>query len=130
MARVTGIGGIFFRATDPEALRAWYVEHLGLPDIDGYVIFQNKDETQPDAYSIWAPFKNDTEYFGSARQAFMINFRVDNLDAMLTRLRDAGVEVDAKIEDSEFGRFGWAVDPEGHRFELWEPPAPQLAADV
>lgn len=123
MARVTGIGGIFFRATDPKALQAWYVEHLGLPDFDGYVIFQNKEETQPEAYSIFAPFKKDTEYFGDERQSFMINFRVDDLDAMLQSLRDAGVEVDAKTEDSEFGKFGWAVDPEGNRFELWEPPA-------
>lgn len=130
MAKVTGIGGIFFRAKDPKALQSWYVENLDLPDMGGYIIFQNKAETQPDAYAVWAPFKQDTEYFGSEKQGFMFNFRVDDLDGVLERLRKAGAEVDEKTEDGELGKFGWAVDPEGNRFELWEPPAIPYSPDT
>jgi predicted enzyme related to lactoylglutathione lyase len=113
--RVTGIGGVFFRARDPKALLDWYAEHLGVPVAgDGYVIFPQSRNT------VWSPFTEDTEYWPSAKQG-MVNFTVDDLDAMLDQLRAAGVEVDKKIEEHEFGRFGWAVDPEGNRFELWQP---------
>jgi predicted enzyme related to lactoylglutathione lyase len=114
--RVTGIGGTFFRARDPEALVAWYAEHLGIPvSDDGYVIFPESRNT------VWAPFKEDTDYWPAEKQS-MVNFTVLDLDAMLAQLRQAGVEVDDKVEELQgIGRFGWAVDPEGNRFELWEP---------
>jgi predicted enzyme related to lactoylglutathione lyase len=117
MERVTGIGGVFLRAKDPLALNAWYVEHLGLPlHDDGHVVFQNANATY-----VWAPFAEDTDYWPAEKQG-MVNFTVRDLDAMLAQLRAAGVEVDEKIELLEgIGRFGWAVDPEGNRFELWEP---------
>jgi predicted enzyme related to lactoylglutathione lyase len=117
MERVTGIGGAFFRARDPEALVAWYAEHLGVPvQPDGYVVFEESRSAH-----VWAPFREDTDYW-PAEKAAMVNFIVSNLDAMLAQLREAGVEVDEKVEDLEgVGRFGWAVDPEGNRFELWEP---------
>jgi predicted enzyme related to lactoylglutathione lyase len=119
MERVTGIGGVFFRAGDPKALVAWYAEHLGVPvQDDGYVVF-----TDSRAAHVWSPFSADTDYWPAEKQA-MVNFVVRDLDAMLTQLRSAGVEVDEKIEALDgIGRFGWAVDPEGNRFELWEPAA-------
>jgi predicted enzyme related to lactoylglutathione lyase len=114
--RVTGVGGVFFRARDPKALVDWYAEHLGVPvSGDGYVIFPESRNT------VWAPFAEETSYWPSAKQG-MVNFTVPDLDAMLAQLRAAGVEVDEKVEELEgIGLFGWAVDPEGNRFELWEP---------
>ena len=114
MERVTGIGGVFFRSRDPAALVAWYAEHLGVPVTDGYVIFPESRNT------VWSPFSEDTEYWPPAKQG-MVNFTVRDLDAMLAQLRAAGVEVDDRVEDHQYGRFGWGLDPEGNRFELWEP---------
>ena len=94
MERVTGIGGVFFRARDPEALTAWYAEHLGVPVSEGYAIFPESRNT------VWSPFKEDTDYWPSAKQG-MVNFTVSDLDAMLAQLREAGVEVDDKIEELE-----------------------------
>jgi predicted enzyme related to lactoylglutathione lyase len=115
--RVAGIGGVFFRARDPDALRAWYAEHLGIQMEDYGTTFtaQEGDKT------VWAPFAKDTGYFGADQQQLMVNFRVPDLDAMLEQLRTAGVEVDDNVHEMEYGRFGWAVDTEGNRFELWEP---------
>jgi predicted enzyme related to lactoylglutathione lyase len=115
---VTGIGGVFFRSRDPKSLLAWYAEHLGVPvQDDGYVVFAESRDT------VWSPFAEDTEYWPAEKQS-MVNFTVDDLDAMLAQLREAGVEVDDRVEELEFGRFGWATDPEGNRFELWEPLTP------
>jgi len=117
--RVTGIGGVFQRAGQAGSLRDWYAEHLGIDLSDwGGKPF----EWTPGGSTIWAVFDPDTEYFGRPEQAFMVNFRVSDLDAMLAQLRSAGVEVIDALEESDQGRFGWAVDPEGTRFELWEPP--------
>ena len=117
---MTGIGGVFFRSRDPEALTAWYVKHLGLSrESDGSVLFRSGPEAEG-AVTVWAPFPADTEYFGGAAQ-WMVNFRVADLDAMLRQLREAGVEVEDKTEDYDYGRFGWAHDPEGNRIELWQP---------
>lgn len=109
---VTGLGGVFFRAHDPDALKAWYEDTLGVPA---------EDLMRSDGL-VFGIFDADTDYFGSSGQGFMVNFRVASLDAVLERLRAAGVEVDDEIqEQAGIGRFGWAVDPEGNRFELWEP---------
>jgi predicted enzyme related to lactoylglutathione lyase len=117
MERATGIGGVFFRARDPEALRRWYAEHLGIDVQDhGGASFDGGE-------TVWAIFPADTDYFGPSGREAMVNYRVADLDAMLAQLRAAGVPVDERIEESEFGRFGWATDPEGNRFELWQPPA-------
>ena len=117
--RVTGIGGVFQRAGQAAGPRDWYAEHLGI-DISewGTKTF----EWTPGGSTTWALFEHDSEYLGRPQQTFMVNFRVADLDAMLAQLRSAGVEVIAALEESEYGRFGWAVDPEGTRFELWEPP--------
>lgn len=116
--RVTGIGGAFFRAKDPEALATWYAKHLGVPR-DGeetHAVF-----TESRGAHVWSAFAEDTDYWPADKQA-MINYIVRDLDAMLAQLREAGVEVDEKTENLEgIGRFGWAVDPEGNRFELWQP---------
>ncbi len=117
MERVTGIGGIFFKSEDPAKLSAWYREHLGITPDGGVVVFSGEGMT------VWSPFAKSTTYFAPSQAPFMINYRVTNLDAMLAQLRAAGVKVDDKVDDSEYGRFGWAMDPEGNRFELWQPPA-------
>jgi predicted enzyme related to lactoylglutathione lyase len=117
MEKVTGIGGVFFKSKDPKALQAWYVEHLGVPIEHGYSVFEGAGQT------VFAPFAADTKYFEPSKSPFMINFRVRDLDAMLKQLRAAGVTVDDKIDESEFGKFGWAMDPDGNRIELWQPPA-------
>lgn len=119
MQRVNGIGGVFFRAKDPQALNAWYSQHLGIGNPDDPQLPWIQDS----GFTVWSGFDEDTDYFGRREQAWMINFRVDDLDAMLAQLRDAGVEVLDKVEDYDYGRFGWAVDPEGNRFELWQPTA-------
>jgi len=119
MERVTGIGGVFQRAGQAASLRAWYAEHLGI-DIAEWG--GRPFPWTPGGSTTWAIFDQQTEYFGRPEQAFMVNFRVADLEAMLAQLRGAGVEVAAAPQESEQGRFGWAVDPEGTRFELWEPP--------
>jgi predicted enzyme related to lactoylglutathione lyase len=112
--RVTGVGGVFFRAQNPAALVAWYEEHLGVPVTEGYTIFPVSRDMH------WVPFEADTDYWPADKQG-MVNFTVRDLDAMLAQLRAAGVLVDERVEDGEYGRFGWATDPEGNRFELWQP---------
>lgn len=118
MERVTGIGGIFIRSAQPERLRAWYAEHLGLEleDFGGAVLRSTGGETLT-----WAIFAGDTTYLGDPGQQSMVNYRVRDLDAMRAQLRAAGVEVGAHVEEHEYGRFGWAVDPDGNRIELWQP---------
>jgi predicted enzyme related to lactoylglutathione lyase len=125
MERVTGIGGIFFRAKDPKALQAWYEQNLGIVPADGYVGFKWREDHAPDrqGLTLWTPFKADTTYFGPGPQGHMINYRVENLDRMVEQLRAAGVEVEVNTGDIEYGRFAWIVDPDGNRVELWEPPA-------
>jgi predicted enzyme related to lactoylglutathione lyase len=115
--RVAGIGGVFFRAHDPEALKRWYGEQLGLELEDFGTVFTAADGDQ----TVWAPFASDTDYFGRPDQQSMVNYRVRDLDAMVAQLRAAGVDVEQHAEQHEFGRFAWATDPEGNRFELWEP---------
>jgi len=118
MQRVDGIGGVFFRAKDPEALKSWYGEHLGIELEDYGTTFTAVAGDQ----TVWAPFPADTGYFGMHEQQGMINYRVPDLDAMLAQLRSAGVTVEEHVEEHEYGRFAWASDLEGNRFELWEPP--------
>ena len=122
MASTTGVGGVFLRARDPAALAQWYNDVLGLPGREGDYSVLRSTEGQT---LVWSTFPADTDYFGSKDQAVMINYRVDDLDRLLAQLRDAGVPVDDRIEEHEYGKFGWAIDPEGNRFELWQPPAGQ-----
>jgi predicted enzyme related to lactoylglutathione lyase len=124
---VTGIGGVFFKARDPVTLAAWYREHLGVPVAsDGtHALFTaGADEggAGTPGVTVWSPFPADTTYFGAGSASWMINYCVPDLDAMLAHLRAAGVWVADEVQESEYGRFGWAADPEGTRFELWQPP--------
>jgi len=116
MEKVNGIGGVFFRARNPQALSAWYAEHLGVDPV-GPAPWR-----QVEGYTVFAPFAEDTDYFGDPDQQWMINFRVDDLAAMIAQLEKAGVSVETKAEwDSEIGRFARIHDPEGNPIELWEP---------
>ena len=124
MKQVTGIGGIFFKAKDPDKLREWYRRHLGIESENwGGFAFQWSDDPKTDGgTTVWTVFPDTTKYFAPSDKPFMINFRVADLRSLLAQLRAEGVE--AKSEESEFGKFGWIMDPEGNRVELWEPPAP------
>ena len=120
MEKVLGIGGIFFRARDPQQLSRWYTDNLGIDILDA-VWHQQPGPT------VLAPFEHDTDYFGRPEQQWMINFRVANLEAMISQLRERGIAVETRAEwDSQIGRFARIHDPEGNPIELWEP-APAAA---
>jgi predicted enzyme related to lactoylglutathione lyase len=125
MKRVVGVGGIFFKARDPEMLRAWYQTHLGI-DVQawGGTAFP---WDRPDGMTVWSIFPESSEHFAQSRASFMVNYVVEDLRALLELLRAEGCEVDPKVEDSEYGTFGWVMDPEGNRVELWQPPAAPTA---
>ena len=126
MKRVIGIGGVFIKAKDPEKLRAWYQKHLGLePDAYGGVVFHCPDSEaeRQTAQTAWSLFPSDTKYFDPSSAPFMINYRVENLAALVEALRSEGVDVE-RTEEHEYGKFGWLMDPEGNRIELWEPGGP------
>ena len=128
MKRVTGIGGIFFKSKDPKALAEWYRIHLGFNVEDwGGVAFKWGSPENPSGIgsTIWSPFKADTTYFAPSNASFMINYRVEDLHALLAQLRSEGCDVDTKVDESEFGKFGWVNDPEGNKLELWQPPEGQ-----
>lgn len=120
---VTGIGGIFFKAKDPAKLQDWYVANLGFHASEYGVQFEwrEKGSRRTVGSTTWGVFPETTTYFDPTTAPFMINYRVSDLDAVLGRLRAAGATVDEKVQDEGYGRFGWAIDPEGNRFELWEP---------
>lgn len=119
MEQVTGIGGIFFKARDPERMLAWYREHLGVPAQDGHADFPWRDKDRPDVAgrTVWSIFPAKSDYFPGP---LMINYRVANLERMLEQLRAGGIAIE-KVEDFDYGRFAWITDPEGNRVELWEP---------
>ena len=122
MHRVTGVGGVFFKSKDPQALYAWYKQHLGLdcnPQWGG--MFRWADDGDPEATTAWAIFKADTKHFGDGPQSFMLNLRVENLDELLEELGKSGVWIDPKRDNHEYGKFAWIRDLDGNRIELWEP---------
>ncbi len=128
MKRVLGMGGVFFKADDPKALKSWYHKHLGIaPDANGYVSFQLRDEAdlEKKAMTAWEAFASDTKYFQPSDKPYMFNYRVADLDGLLAVLKEEGVEQHGTIEDEGFGRFAWIMDPEGNKIELWEPPPPE-----
>ena len=122
MAKVTGIGGVFFKARDPNSLRHWYRTHLGFDVQDGggaQFLFNRRDRSGV-GYAVWSPFEETTKYFEPSDKAFMVNLRVDDLEAVLTELRAHGVHVLDRREDGPNGKFGYVLDPEGTLLELWE----------
>lgn len=128
MKRVTGIGGIFFKARDPVTLRAWYQKHLGI-DVQawGGTAFSWADaEGKPTGgMTIWSIGSAEGDTFAPSQSSFMVNYRVDDLATLLQALREEGCNVLEKTDDSEYGKFGWVMDPEGNKVELWQPPAGQ-----
>ena len=126
MKRVTGIGGIFLSARDPVALRAWYTKHLGI-DVQewGGTAFRWADDAGRPAMGTTVWSIGDGAHFAPSTSSFMINYRVADLAALLQALRDEGCQVLDKTEDGEYGKFGWVIDPEGNKVELWEPPPGQ-----
>jgi predicted enzyme related to lactoylglutathione lyase len=126
MKRVTGIGGIFFKARDPAALRAWYQKHLGIEVLEwGGAVFAWTDvEGKPTSgTTIWSISDAGGDYFAPSKAPFMVNYRVADLQALMAALQEEGCQVLGKIEESEQGKFAWVMDPEGNKVELWEPPA-------
>jgi len=126
MQRVTGIGGIFFKAKDPVALRAWYKKHLGIDVQDwGGAAFRWVDAAGAPmpGTTAWNIAPETTDYYAPSTASFMVNYRVADLHALLEALRAEGCNLVGEAQDSEFGKFGWVMDPEGNKVELWQPPA-------
>ncbi len=126
MAKVTGLGGLFFKSDDVAATRAWYAQHLGLEFSEwGGWAFQWRDIDNPEQIgrTEWSPFEAESDYMAPSDKSFMMNFRVDDLDALLSQLRAAGIEMIGTPETCEYGKFAWIMDPNGIKLELWEPPA-------
>jgi predicted enzyme related to lactoylglutathione lyase len=123
MKKVTGIGGIFFKCKDPDAMKNWYRQHLGMAT-DAYGTnfeWRQAEDTEQKGFTQWSPFSDKTKYFEPSQKDFMINYRVENLEALLKELVEAGVPVTDEIETFEYGKFVHIMDPEGNKIELWEP---------
>lgn len=125
MKRVIGVGGIFFKAKDPKRVREWYSRHLGMRSDEYGTNFESRHADDPDkkSFLLWSPFKESTDYFKPSEKEFMINFRVENLEALLEVLASEGVELVGEVQSFEYGKFAHILDPEGNKIELWEPNA-------
>jgi catechol 2,3-dioxygenase-like lactoylglutathione lyase family enzyme len=123
MAKVTGLGGIFYKVADPDRTRAWYQETLGVGGEWG-AMFPFKDDA--DGYALFSPFKADSDYFSPSDKGFMVNLRVENLDEMVADLEAKGIAILGR-QDEDYGRFAWIIDPDGVKVELWQQlgPAPE-----
>lgn len=122
MKKVTAIGGIFFKCQNPDAQKEWYAKHLGIV-MDQYgssFEWRHADDSAQKGYTAWSPFKNDTDYFGNTNQQYMINYRVDDLEALVKQLKEEGVTIVDEMEIFEYGKFIHILDGEGNRIELWE----------
>lgn len=121
--RVSGLGGVFFKAKDPQAVKAWYKKHLHIDSGEHGAMFKWRSEENPDetGITVWSPFPADTDYFQPAKKEFMFNYRVENLEELLKVLEQEGVEILGEMETYPYGKFGWIMDPEGNKIELWEP---------
>jgi predicted enzyme related to lactoylglutathione lyase len=126
--RVTGIGGIFFKAKDPAALRTWYKRHLGVDvqEWGGAAFTWTDEEGKPvGGTTIWSIGSEEGDHFAPSKSTFMVNYRVDDLHGLVDALRQEGCNVLDKIDESEYGKFAWVIDPEGNKVELWQPPTGQ-----
>lgn len=121
--RVTGIGGVFLKADDPKATSEWYAKHLGIKSGQwgGSFIWRHADNPEKKGYTAWSMFKTDTTYTDPSKKDSMINYRVENLEELLKVLGEEGVEIVGEMETFEYGKFGWIMDPNGYKIELWEP---------
>ena len=121
MAKVLGIGGVFFKSSNPTDLGAWYEKWLGMPVQPPYGASLRPNTMPPGGLTVWSPFDASTSYFEPSDRAYMINLVVDDLDGALAQVAVGGADIVGDIEDFDYGRFGWFVDPEGNKVELWEP---------
>ena len=123
MKKVTGIGGIFFKTKDPQRMKEWYSKNLGLTTNEYGSVFEFRESDKPEnkAYSVWSPFKEDTDYFQPSGKDFMINYRVENIEKLVEELHAAGVTICDEIESYKYGKFVHILDPENNKIELWEP---------
>jgi len=123
MKRVTGIGGIFFKTKDTEKTKAWYHKHLGIESdqYGGQFVWRDLDNPDKKCYTVWSPFNSDTKYFDPSEKPFMFNYRVENLEKLLEVLKEEGITVVGEIEKYDYGKFGWIMDLDGNKIELWEP---------
>jgi len=121
--RVTGLGGVFFKSTNPRALKEWYGKHLHIESGEHGALFKWRQDEDPEkaGYTAWSVFPDDTAYFKPADRDFMFNYRVENLKELLQVLKEEGVQVVGEIEEYPYGKFGWIMDPDGNKIELWEP---------
>ncbi len=119
--RVTGIGGLFFKSSNPDASKEWYRKHLGLNTDQWGCTFWWKDKNGEEASTQWSPFPQDTNYFAPSPKEFMFNYRVENLEELLKVLKEEGVTVVGEMETYDYGKFGWIMDNDGNKIELWEP---------
>jgi predicted enzyme related to lactoylglutathione lyase len=127
MKRVTGLGGVFFKTNDKAATVEWYRKHLGIDSASwgGFqFMWREKDAQERVGYTVWSPFKGDTEYFAPSEKPFMINYRVADLAGLIAALKSEGVQVLGEIKEEENGKFAWIMDPDGNKLELWEPVDP------
>lgn len=123
MAKVTGIGGVFFKSIDPKSLKTWYQNHLGINTDDYGATFQwfEKEDSTKMGYTQWSPFSEETKYFEPSKKQFMINYRVTDIEELVVNLRERGVQILDEIETFEYGKFVHIMDLEGNKIELWEP---------
>ncbi|XWN37369.1 MAG: VOC family protein [Balneola sp.] len=121
--RVTGIGGVFLKAEDPKATNEWYRKHLGINSGQwgGTFIWRHSENKEKMGYTAWSIFKNDTTYTNPSKKDAMINYRVEDLEALLKVLKEEGVEIVGEMQVEDYGKFGWIMDPNGYKIELWEP---------
>jgi predicted enzyme related to lactoylglutathione lyase len=121
MARVVGVGGVFFKSEDPDKLYKWYAKHLGINKTDDPGVSFMTGDLPADGFVVWSAFQADTKYFDPAKKQYMFNLIVDDLDGALQQVQAGGAELVGDVEAYDFGRFGWFMDPDGNKVELWEP---------
>ena len=123
MKKVTGLGGVFFKCDDPKGMNDWYTKNLGLPASAYGTTFEWREEDDPSkkGSTTWSTFPKDTKYFQPSVNEFMINYRVEDIEALVAQLKQDGVTIVDEIEDSDYGKFVHLLDPEGNKIELWEP---------
>jgi predicted enzyme related to lactoylglutathione lyase len=125
MKRVTGLGGVFFKTSDPEKTKAWYDKHLGMTMSEYGFAFEweevGNENAKAPATTAWSPFAKNAKYFEPSEKPFMFNYRVENLVELLKALKEEGVQIVGEMREYPYGKFGWIMDPDGNKIELWEP---------